>query len=109
MSVDLTRFESAGAEGVVRILRLRLVLELVLGVVAVGGAVLLFRKSINLTLWGPFIAGDPVVTIRKYSSPWVLGAAGALLFAGLLVVFAVKDLVRVRRLDRAQASAPKAG
>lgn len=82
------------------ILRIRIAVGALLGLAAAAATVPLYRTSISTSTWGPFIEGDPVVTIQRYSSPWVLAAAGALLVAGLLLVFVVKDLVRLRRMRR---------
>lgn len=82
------------------VLTLRIVIGTVFALAAIGASVPLFLASISTSVWGPFLAGDPAVTIRRYSSPWVAAAAGALLLAGLLVVFVVTDLVRLRRVRR---------
>lgn len=86
--------------GLAPILVLRIVIGFLFALAAVGAAIPLFRASISTSVWGPFISGDPAVTIRRYSSPWVAAAAGALLLAGLLVVFVVTDLVRLCRVRR---------
>lgn len=94
------RTTDRGAPGLAPILTLRIVIGTVLALAAAGASIPLFRASISTSVWGPFIAGDPAVTIRRYSSPWVVAAAGALLLAGLLLVFVVMDLVRLRRVRR---------
>lgn len=94
------RTTDRGAPGLAPILALRIVIGTVLALAAVVASVPLFVASISTSVWGPFIAGDPAVTIRRYSSPWVVAAAGALLLAGLLVVFVVTDLVRLHRVRR---------
>jgi hypothetical protein len=94
------RVADRSTPGLTPILRLRIVIGAVLALLSAAAAVPLFSASISTSVWGPFIAGDPAVTIRRYSSPWVVAAAGALLVAGLLMVFVVTDLVRVRRIRR---------
>lgn len=68
---------------------------------ALYGAVMLYRHSMRPALWGPYLPNTPQVTIVRYSAPWLVAAAGLALLAGLLLVAAVADTVRWRRLRRA--------
>lgn len=92
--------QRAAARDVSRILGLRIALAVPVLLLALAGAVLLYRASISTDTFGPFIEGQQPSQIRLYSTPWLVGAAGCLLVAGLAVVFAVRDLVRRRRVRR---------
>lgn len=70
-------------------------------VLATVGAVLLYRHSMRSALWGPFRGTTEPVSIVRYSTPWLMAAAGALLIGGLLLTAFVADLVRRRRVRRA--------
>lgn len=88
------------ARSVAGVLAVRIALAVPVLLVALAGAVVLYRESISVHVFGPFIEGDAPSRIRLYSTPWLVGAAGCLLLAGLVVVFAVRDVVRRRRVQR---------
>ncbi len=87
------------AGDVATVLLVRMVVALIGAAASVIGAVLLFRHSVRPQQWGPYL-GDAPVTIQRISTPWLVGATGLLLLAGLLVTAVAADLVRWRRLRR---------
>ncbi|WP_029136247.1 hypothetical protein [Nakamurella lactea] len=89
------------ADAVASVVAVRMVIALLGMFAALYGTVMLYRHSMRTTLWGPFVAGESKVAIVRYSTPWLLAAAGLALLAGLLLVAAVADTVRWRRLRRA--------
>lgn len=102
LSVVADRRRTGGAAArVASVLLVRVGLALLGAVIAVAGAVFLYRASMKSSQWGPFLADAGPVTIVRYSTPWIAAAAGAVLVAGLLVTAAVTDLVRWRRVRRA--------
>lgn len=49
-------------------------------------------------LFPPVLPDGPPVVITRYSGPWIAGAAGMALLAGLLLVTAASDLWRRRAM-----------
>lgn len=94
------RLAGRAAGDVATVLAVRMLLALLGAIAALFGAVLLYRHSISGALWGPYLPNSPKVTIVRYSTPWIDGAAGLTLLAGLLVTAVVADLVRWRRVRR---------
>lgn len=85
------------------LLILRAVLGLLGAAVAFVGGVLMWRHSMRDSNFGPFFADPAMTPVTRYSAPWIVGAAGLMLVAGLLVVAALSDgyrAIRVRRLSR---------
>lgn len=89
------------ADAVASVVAVRMAIAALGVLAALYGAVMLYRHSMRTTLWGPFLPGEPQVEIVRYSTPWLLAAAGLALLAGLLFVAVVADTVRWRRLRRA--------
>ena len=80
------------------VLTIRLVVGVVGAAAAVVAAVLLFRAGRSVGEFGPFMADGELTSIDRYTGPWIVAAAGALLVAGLLLVSATADGVRAGRL-----------
>ncbi len=110
--VPATRAEGGGrtrlpgtrraAGDVARVLVVRAVLALIGAVAAVVGAVAMWQRSMHDSDFGPYL-GKTLTPVTRYSGPWIVGAAGLALVAGLLVVAAVTDshrAIRLRRLSR---------
>ncbi|WP_229674350.1 hypothetical protein [Nakamurella endophytica] len=70
-------------------------------VLLVVAAVLAYRHGVRDDTFPPYVAGTTGTTITRYSGPWIAGAGGALLVAGLLAVGAARDLLGWRRMVRA--------
>lgn len=94
------RAAGRAAGDVATVLVTRMLMSWLGALAALFGAVLLYRQSISSSLWGPYLPNSPKVTIVRYSTPWIDGAVGLTLLAGLLVTAAVADLVRWRRVRR---------
>lgn len=94
------------AGDVATVLAVRMVVALIGVAVAVFAAILLYQHSIRSRQWGPYLPGDAPVTIERISTPWLIGATGLVLLAGLLVTAVVADLVRWRRVHRALRRPP---
>jgi hypothetical protein len=76
-----------------------------LGTVAlVVAAVLLFRHGVRGDHFPPYVSGASSTVITRYSAPWIAGAAGAALLAGLSFSSVAVDFFRRLRLQRARRS-----
>jgi hypothetical protein len=89
------------ADAVASVLAMRIVIALLGMLAALYGTVMFYRHSMRAALWGPYVPNSSQVAIVRYSTPWLVAAAGLALLAGLLLVAAVADTVRWRRLRRA--------
>ena len=65
-------------------------------------AVLLFDHGVRDDTFPPYLSGAKSTTIVRYSAPWIAGAAGCALLAGLAFVSFGVDLFRRIRLQRAR-------
>lgn len=78
------------------------------GAVLAGAvAVWLYLQSMSVSVWGPYLPDGKPVEITRYSTGFLVGAAGALLVAGLLLTAAMADAVRRSRLRRAAGPGPR--
>lgn len=87
------------ADALAAVLLVRIVVAVLGMLAALYGAVMLYLHSMSSSIWN--FADIPQATIVRYSTPWLVAAAGLSLLAGLLLVAAVADTVRWRRLRRA--------
>ncbi|SDO95277.1 hypothetical protein SAMN04515671_2459 [Nakamurella panacisegetis] len=63
---------------------------------------LLFAHGVRDDTFPPYLSGTKSTTIVRYSAPWIAGAAGCALLAGLAFVSFGVDLFRHLRLQRAR-------
>jgi hypothetical protein len=84
--------------GVAKVLLLRGILAVVAAAALIAGAVLLFRHSMRTDVFPSYSDDSKASYITRYSAPWIAGAAGALLLAGLSLTAGITDLVRRLRL-----------
>jgi fructose 1,6-bisphosphatase len=99
--VTLGRVAGRAAGEVATVLAIRMSVALLGAIAALAGVLVLYGHSMRSSQWGPYLPGESAVTIERYSTPWLIGATGLALLAGLLVVAAVADFVRWRRVRRA--------
>lgn len=99
--MTLGRVAGRAAGEVATVLAIRMSVALLGAIAALAGVWVLYRQSMRPSQWGPYLPGEPAVTIERYSTPWLIGATVLALVAGLLVVAAVADFVRWRRVRRA--------
>ncbi len=78
----------------------RAVLAIALALLAALAAWFLLRHGIRTDAFPPFIAGEQVTPITRYSGPWLTAAAGMALVAALFLLFGVIDLSRWSRAKR---------
>lgn len=88
------------AAGLARVLLVRCILALIAVPALLGAAWWLYSRSMTISMWGPYDGVPEPLPVARYSTPWLLSAAGAALVAGLLLVSAVGDLVKYRRVRR---------
>ena len=74
----------------------------VAAVVLAVAAVLVFRHGVRDDHFPPNVSGAGATVITRYSAPWIVGAAGAALLAGLAFTSVAVDLFRRIRLQRAR-------
>lgn len=58
---------------------------LVAAAVLLLAAVLSYRHGIATNLFPPYLADGGPTSINRYSAPWIAGAAGLVMLAGLLI------------------------
>lgn len=92
--------------GVASVLAVRMWLAAAGAVLACAVAVWLYFQSMSTSLWGPYLPDGKQIEIVRYSTGFLVGAAGALLVGGLLLTAAVADAVRRSRLRRATRPGP---
>ena len=84
-----------------RTLLIRATIGVILAVLATVAAWLLLRHGIRTDDFPPFLEGVQSTPITGYSGPWLTAAAAVALAAGLLLVFACRDLIRWSRARKA--------
>lgn len=101
-AVDLPASSAAGrADGdVSSVLLIRAVVAGVAAVLLLAIAVVLFRNGVRPNRFPPYVAGVERTFITRYSGPWIGGAAGVAVLAGLSFVSFGVDLFRRIRLQR---------
>lgn len=87
------------------VLLIRTIVAVAATVVLVLAAVLVFRHGVRDDHFPPFLRGQSTTIITRYSAPWMVGAAGAALLAGLSFTSFAVDLFRRIRLQRARRRA----
>jgi hypothetical protein len=103
VEVPLSATEAGRAAGdVSSVLLIRALVGAFATVVLLAGAVLLFRHGIRSDTFPPYVSGTTSSTVVRYSAPWIAGAGGAALLAGLSFVSFSVDLFRRIRLQRAR-------
>ncbi len=84
------------------VLLVRSVVAAVATVVLVVAAVFLFRHGVRGDHFPPYLSGSTTTVITRYSAPWIAGAAGVALLAGLSFTSVAVDVFRRIRLQRAR-------
>ncbi|QNK82810.1 hypothetical protein [Nakamurella sp. PAMC28650] len=87
------------------VLLIRTIVAAVATIVLVVAAVLLFRHGVRPDHFPAFLSGTTSTVITRYSAPWIAGAAGAALLAGLCFTSVTVDLFRRVRWQRARRRA----
>ena len=99
--VRLSPVAAARAAGdVSSALLIRAIVAAVATVVLLVVAVLLFRHGIHNNAFPGYLDGQKSTEITRYSAPWIAGAAGVALLAGLSFTSFGTDLFRRVRLQR---------
>ncbi len=66
------------------------------GVLLLLAAVLSYRHGIASNLFPAYLAGGDPTPIRRYSAPWIAGAAGLTILAGFLLTHGTARLVHYK-------------
>lgn len=96
------RAAGRAAGDVSSVLLVRSIVAAVGTVVLVVAAVLMFRHGVRGDHFPPYVNGTTSTMITRYSAPWIAGAAGVALLAGLAFTSVAVDVFRRLRLQRAR-------